>query len=79
MYAAPTPVAPAPAILTLVVSSSCSRISLAEPMAKPLEPVAAILEAFQTHQVVALGEGLHGNEPGHAFRLALLIDRFISG
>ena len=74
VYAASTSVAPALAILTLVVSVSCSRLSLAEPMAKPLEPVAAILEAFQTHQVVALGEGLHGNEQGHAFRLALVRD-----
>jgi hypothetical protein len=42
--------------------------------AVPLEPVAAIIEAFRTHQVVALGEGAHGNLPGHLFRLALLRD-----
>lgn len=42
--------------------------------AVPLEPVDAILEAFHTHQVVALGEGAHGNVPGHLFRLALLRD-----
>lgn len=40
--------------------------------AVPLEPVAAILEAFQTHSVVALSEGPHGNEQGHALRLALI-------
>lgn len=39
-----------------------------------LEPIDAIIEAFRTHQVVALGEGAHGNVPGHVFRLALLRD-----
>jgi|TARA_B100000315_G_scaffold186180_1_gene175468 erythromycin esterase-like protein len=41
---------------------------------RPVEPTAAILEAFQTHQVVALSEGGHGNEQSHAFRLALIRD-----
>ena len=40
----------------------------------PVEPIAAILDAFQTHAIVALGEGPHGNEQGHAFRLALIRD-----
>jgi erythromycin esterase-like protein len=40
----------------------------------PVEPIAAILDAFQTHPIVALGEGPHGNEQGHAFRLALIRD-----
>jgi hypothetical protein len=38
----------------------------------PVEPLAAILDAFQSHDIVALGEGPHGNEQGHAFRLALI-------
>lgn len=42
--------------------------------ATPLEPIAAILEAFRSHNVVALGEGAHGNEQGAAFRLALVRD-----
>ena len=37
----------------------------------PLGPIAAILEAFTTHQVVAIAEE-HGNELGHAFRLSLI-------
>jgi hypothetical protein len=41
---------------------------------EPVEPIAAILEAFRTHQVVALSEGGHGNEQSHAFRLALVRD-----
>lgn len=43
--------------------------------ATPLEPIAAILDAFRSHSVVALGEGSHGNEQGHAFRLRLIRDR----
>jgi hypothetical protein len=31
----------------------------------PVEPVAAILEAFRSHRIIALGEGTHGNEQGH--------------
>jgi len=42
--------------------------------ALPLDPIETILEAFKTHKVVALGEGRHGNEQGHAFRLSLLRD-----
>ena len=42
--------------------------------AVPIEPITGILEMFQTHDVVALSEGNHGNEQGHAFRLALVRD-----
>src|SRR5688572_23919340 len=37
-----------------------------------IEPITGILEMFKTHDVVALSEGGHGNEQGHAFRLALI-------
>ena len=37
-------------------------------------PVNAILDAFRSHRVVALGEGSHGNEQGHAFRMSLIRD-----
>ena len=40
----------------------------------PIEPITGILEMFKTHDVVALSEGNHGNEQGHAFRLALIRD-----
>jgi hypothetical protein len=40
--------------------------------AVPLEPVAAILDAFRTYSIVALGEGPHGNEQSHQFRLSLI-------
>jgi hypothetical protein len=42
--------------------------------ATPLEPITAIIDAFSTHEIVALGEGRHNNEQGHAFRLALIRD-----
>lgn len=42
--------------------------------AVPQDPVDAIIEAFRRQQIVALGEGAHGNIPGHLFRLDLLRD-----
>jgi hypothetical protein len=42
--------------------------------AVPIEPIAAILNAFQSSPIVALAEGDHGNEQGHAFRLSLIRD-----
>jgi hypothetical protein len=39
-----------------------------------VDPITTILDAFATHPVVALGEGAHGNEQGHAFRLSLYRD-----
>ena len=45
------------------------------PLAKPVDPIDAIIEAFRTHDVVALSEGPgHRNIPGHKFRLALIQD-----
>jgi len=48
--------------------------STTRPPAVRLDPVSAILDAFTTHEVVALSEGPHGNTAGHAFRLALVRD-----
>ena len=63
---------PAPSPLGMPQPSSTKQ-------AIPLEPVSAILDAFRSHSLVALGEGRHGNEQGHAFRLALVRDpRFAS-
>jgi len=42
--------------------------------AKALDPIAGIVDAFKTHDVVALGEGDHGNEQGAAFRAKLYHD-----
>jgi hypothetical protein len=59
------------ATLTAVLSSAPQ--SSPRP-AVPLDPIAAILDAFRSHSVVALAEGNHGNEQGHAFRLSLIRD-----
>ena len=40
----------------------------------PPRAVSKLLDSFETHPIVALGEGLHGNEQAHAFRLALIRD-----
>lgn len=42
--------------------------------AAPIDPVKGILDAFEKHPIVALDEGDHGNDRGHAFRLSLLRD-----
>ncbi|HEY7189691.1 MAG TPA: hypothetical protein VH436_24205 [Vicinamibacterales bacterium] len=43
--------------------------------AVPVDPVTAIVDAFRSHPIVALGEGAHGNEQAYAFRVSLLHDR----
>ena len=43
--------------------------------ATPVDPIDAILKAFESNSIVALGEGPHGNEQGLAFRLRLIRDR----
>jgi hypothetical protein len=43
--------------------------------AVPTEPIDSIIQAFRSHNLVALGEGNHNNEQGHAFRMALIRDR----
>lgn len=42
--------------------------------AAPVEPIPAIVEAFRSHRIVALGNVEGGNEQSHAFQLALLRD-----
>lgn len=42
--------------------------------ATPINPIDAIIKAFDSYSIVGLSEGPHGNEQGHAFRLRLLRD-----
>src|ERR1044072_9274971 len=42
--------------------------------ATPADAIDGIIKAFASYSIVALGEGPHGNEQGHAFRLRLLRD-----
>ena len=66
--------------MTRVVATLAAVIAIAGVLraqttpATPLEPIAAIIDAFRTHDIVALGEGRHNNEQGYAFRLALIRD-----
>jgi hypothetical protein len=63
--------------LTLGTLAACNVFGV--PSAVRAEPIQGILDAFRTHQIVALGEGMHGNNQAHAFRLALIRDpRFAS-
>lgn len=39
-----------------------------------VEPIEGVLNAFRSHAVVAIGEGAHGNQQGHDFRLSLVRD-----
>lgn len=72
-------------MLTRVVSVVCTASVLAindptfaqgdnrkSPIA--VDPISAVIEAFVSHDVVALAEGEHGNEQGHEFRVALVRD-----
>jgi hypothetical protein len=42
--------------------------------AMPIDPITAIMDALQSHDIVALGEGTHNNEQSHRFRLSLIED-----
>ena len=44
----------------------------AETPIRPVEPVRAILDALESHDIVALDEGRHGNEQAHKLRLELI-------
>src|SRR5687768_12212690 len=58
----------------LLSTSISNGQSLSSRPAVPLEPIAAVVDAFKRHQIVALGEGPHGNDQAHAFRLSLIRD-----
>jgi hypothetical protein len=64
--------------LGLFVLLSASTLSSQTPTGRPavaLEPIAGILDAFKTHQIVAIAEGTtHGDEQAAAFRLSLISD-----
>jgi hypothetical protein len=57
-------------LLVLALAGSLQEI----PHAVPVAPIDAILEKFQSHSVVALGEGPHGDLASLKFRLALIRD-----
>jgi hypothetical protein len=63
-----------PASLLLIQTLFVMAEPSGEKPGAPVEPIAAILREFQRHQLVAVGEGSHGNEPSHRFRVALIRD-----
>lgn len=67
------PVSGAIFTLVLAVASSYAQTTTSQ-RAVPVDPITAIIDAFKSHAVVALTEGAHGNEQGHAFRLSLIRD-----
>jgi hypothetical protein len=57
-----------------------STVSTQQPQAQPvpLDPIAVMVDAFRTHDIVAMSDA-HGNEQNHAFRLKLIRDpRFVA-
>src|SRR5580692_7375984 len=55
-----------------------AQLAAPKPLAVPLEPVPAIVEAFRTHAIVAVTAG-HGEARGYAFMQWLIHDhRFIA-
>lgn len=65
--------------MVILIWAGCSATSQIQqdttaPLAKPIDPIDAIIEAFNTYNIVALDEGNHNNILGHEFRLALLHD-----
>jgi erythromycin esterase-like protein len=64
-----------PVAFAVAVGSRIHAQPQAQPRpAVPVDPIQGIIDAFQSHAVVALGEGAHGNEQGHAFRLSVIRD-----
>lgn len=61
------------ACATTTASFLCAQAPAPVPSA-PVEPIPAIVEAFRSHPIVALGNVEGGNEQSHAFQLALLRD-----
>jgi len=58
-------------MLALACGLTMAQSAAAPKPAVPLDPVKAILDAFSSHSIVALGEP-HGNEQAAAFRLDLI-------
>ena len=55
-------------------ASTAGRTGSAPTPAVPVEPIAAILRAFESHALVALADDPHGSEQLHAFRVSLVRD-----
>jgi hypothetical protein len=65
------------AFITIVPERPCAQAPPARP-GVPLDPIPAIMEAFRSHQLVAIGDA-HGNTQGAAFQLDLIRDPRFTG
>jgi len=64
-------------LLVLTASLTASAVSVTSQSRRPstpVDPVVGVIDALHSHQIVALAEGVHNNEPAHTFRLALVRD-----
>jgi len=59
---------------TVTAAPAPSQTARSDQQPVPVDARTAILDLFRTHSIVALSEGLHGNEQAHAFRLTLIRD-----
>ena len=62
-------------VVMLLTTSLCA----APKPAIPEDPTTVILNAFRSHQLVALSEGQHWNEKSHAYRMRLIRDPRLAG
>jgi uncharacterized protein (TIGR03435 family) len=65
-------------VVIIGIASMNGEAGLERP-AVPRDPIGAIVEALKTHDIVALGEGAHGNQQAHEFRLSLIRDPRFAG
>jgi hypothetical protein len=66
------------AILLILPFGAFGAATKRAPDATSQDAVAAVVDAFKSHDIVAMDEGAHGNLPSHRFRLALIQDRRFS-
>jgi hypothetical protein len=63
----------------LILKSGAAAQDAQPKPATPIDPIAAIVDVFLSHSIVALSEGAHGNDQGRAFRLSLIRDPRFAG
>jgi hypothetical protein len=73
VFVRPKPISVAISLCLVFASLPACNLSVLR-NARRVDAISGILAAFGTHQIVALGEGIHGNNQAHAVRLALIRD-----
>lgn len=66
--------------LTFFGATASAQVGAVLRDAVPIDPIEGLVEAFASHGVVAIDEGVgHGHEQGHAFLRALVDDPRLAG